>query len=265
MKQKLLLVAAVFFGLLAFVLTYQQIEAERARAIGSAELKRLIVLKRSLNSGDIIKETDLGMQEERRFRSQNIPEIPWEQRNSVIGRNLDVSLPEGRILMWNDLKQASSRKEGLTSIIPEGYRAIAIPVDAISSVAGLVRPDNNVDIIGTFHFPDMKGDQALDTVTLTILQNVKVLATGTETVKSIEPVDRRSGPRRSYGSVTLCLKPKEVEMIIFASQKGKLTLSLRNYEETKVETDIQSVNFNYLQKNLQKYNKERACQLNYIE
>ena len=35
MRQKLLLVLAVIFGLLAFVLTYQQIEAEKRRISAS--------------------------------------------------------------------------------------------------------------------------------------------------------------------------------------------------------------------------------------
>ena len=36
MKQKLLLVAALFFGVLAFILTYYQIKIERDKALGAA-------------------------------------------------------------------------------------------------------------------------------------------------------------------------------------------------------------------------------------
>ena len=39
MRQRMLLVLAVIFGLLAFVLTYQQIEAEKRR-IGSGKADR---------------------------------------------------------------------------------------------------------------------------------------------------------------------------------------------------------------------------------
>jgi Flp pilus assembly protein CpaB len=62
---------------------------------------------------------------------------------------------------------------------------------------------------------------------------------------------------RSYNTVTLELTPKEVEMIIFAMQKGNLTLSLRNYEESTVTGDLQSVDWSYLQKNIKQYTKER--------
>ena len=62
---------------------------------------------------------------------------------------------------------------------------------------------------------------------------------------------------RSYSTVTLELTPKEVEMIIFASQKGRLTMSLRNYEESAITQKLQSVNWDFLQKNIMNYNAER--------
>jgi pilus assembly protein CpaB len=62
---------------------------------------------------------------------------------------------------------------------------------------------------------------------------------------------------RGYSTITLALTPKEVEMIIFASQKGRLSLSLRNDEETKFDSDLQSVNFKFLEKNIPVYNSER--------
>ncbi len=95
----------------------------------------------------------------------------------------------------------------------------------------------------------------MDTLTITILQNVKILATGTDFGKTLAPQGAR---RKSYSTVTLALTPKEVEMIIFASQKGKLSLSLRNSEETKIESEQQSVNFKYFQEHVNDYNKARA-------
>ena len=113
-----------------------------------------------------------------------------------------------------------------------------------------------MDIIGTFRFPDAKGDSSLDTVTLTILQRVRVIATGTDmgVLASSGNQEMRS---RGYSTVTLELTPKEVEMIIFASQKGRLHLSLRNYEESAITKELQSVNWNFLQKHIPSYTQER--------
>lgn len=59
--------------------------------------------------------------------------------------------------------------------------------------------------------------------------------------------------------MTLLLYPEEVEMIIFASQKGKLNLSLRNFEDVKIsrETEKRSVNFKQLEKEIPTYNQRR--------
>ena len=59
--------------------------------------------------------------------------------------------------------------------------------------------------------------------------------------------------------MTLQLYPDEVEMVIFASQKGRLTLSLRNFEDERISKDIEarSVNFKSLEKEIPKYNKRR--------
>lgn len=91
-----------------------------------------------------------------------------------------------------------------------------------------------MDLIGTFRFPDTRGDSSLDTITLTILQRVRVIATGTDMGYLASSSSGQNYAARSYSTVTLELTPKEVEMIIFASQKGRLTMSLRNYEESAI-------------------------------
>ena len=44
MKQKLLLLGAVFFGFLAFMLSYNQLQYEKRRIAGSAETVLLVYL-----------------------------------------------------------------------------------------------------------------------------------------------------------------------------------------------------------------------------
>jgi pilus assembly protein CpaB len=257
MRQKFLLLAAVFFGILAFVLTYQQIQTEKRRIRGEAEFVYLIKLNRDVAAGEELGDSDISRVKIKRLRSTRMTyrDIPWQKHSLIIGRRLETSMEKGAVLQWDDLKAASPRKFGLNSIIPPGFRAISIAVDSTSSVTNLIQPGDNVDVIGTFRFPEMRGDKALDTITMTILQEVKVLATGPAWGKQSQV--QQANMRRGYSTVTLALSPKEVEMVIFASQKGRLSLSLRNAEETKFVNDLQSVNFKYLEKNIRKYNEER--------
>jgi pilus assembly protein CpaB len=257
MRQKLLLLAAVFFGILAFVLTFHQIKMAQRRALGETMKVTLIQLNKDKIADQPLASEDLVPLSTKRFRTASKREIPWTKRNLIIGKKLATSLNRGAIIQWSDLQIALKGSKELSDLIKSGNRAISISVDATASVTGLVLPGNNVDIIGTFRFPEMKGDKSFDTLTLTILQNVKVLATGTDmggaVFSGMSPARRRKG----YSTVTLSLTPKEVEMIIFASQKGRLTLSLRNKEESRIEKNLQSVNFDYLQKHIKDYNLER--------
>ncbi len=258
MKQKFLLLVAVIFGIMAFVLNYSQINAERKKIQDSTEEVVLIKLKNSKAQGQTISADDLVAQKISRPRGVRGLErdIPWSSRDRLYGRTLDISKDAGELLQWTDIAQTFTRASGVTAKIKKNFRAVSISVDSISSVNNLIRPGDNVDVIGTFRFPEMRGDNSLDTLTLTILQNVRVLATGAQWETNYGLSDGGSA-RSGYSTVTLELTPKEVEMIIFASQKGKLTLSLRNYEESSFTQDLQSVNFRYLEQNIPKYNEER--------
>lgn len=263
MKQKLLLVTALFFGVLAFILTYYQIKLERDKALGAAQKVTLIKMKVTKVEDDKININDLEAVETKRFivDSKRNPEVEWKDRNDIVGKPLDVTVEKGEVLKWYQIKtEKSGRGEGLASLISKPkdnryFRAVSIAVDTTSSVTNLVKPGHNVDIIGTFRFPEMKGDKSLDTLTLTILQNVHVLATGTQMANT--PGPDAKGATRSYSTVTLEVSPKEAEMLIFASQKGRLTLTLRNYEDSTIIKDLQSINFKFLEDHLSDYTKER--------
>lgn len=257
MRQKLLLLLAVIFGLLAFILTYQQLEAEKRRLQGNAEKVFLIRVTRNMAENEEITEADIARFPAERTREALAisREIPWSEASRIIGRKLETSIVAGQTLLSTDLKLPTQR-QGFTAVIQPGRRAVAIPIDPVSSVNYLVQPNDNVDVIGTFRFPDVRGDTALDTITLTILQDVKVLAVGNRwgAMAGTDP-----NGARNYGTVTLLLWPDEVEMIVFASQKGKLSLSLRNFEDERIDRDIESrsVNFKLLEQEIPKYNQRR--------
>ena len=257
MRQKMLLLLAVIFGLLAFALTYQQLEYEKRRISGDSETVILIKTTRNMVEGEEINASDVARCQVQRNRANAVPsrEIPWSELPRVIGRKLETSLPAGQILQTTDLKPPT-RRNGFTRVVQQDWRAVSIPVDMVSSVSNLVQPNDNVDVIGTFRFPDAKGDNTLDTVTLTILQDVKVLAVGSRWGTSL---GETGAAPRTYSTVTLQVLPAEVEMLVFASQKGRLTLSLRNFDDARIDRSIEkrSVNFRRLEEEIPLYNQMR--------
>ena len=167
MKQKLLLIAALFFGILAFLLSYYQIKYEKDKIRGLARAAIVVKMKKDMVEGETLRDSDIEQERVLRQASIKTKEIEWGQKHIVVGKKLSRSVKKGEILTFYDLQiEQGTGREGLAGIIKMGQRAISISVDATASVNGLVRPNHHVDIIGTFKFPEMRGDKALDTITL---------------------------------------------------------------------------------------------------
>lgn len=250
MKQKLLILGAVFFGIVAAVLTWAQLnEANAARA---SQMEEVFIIEASvhLNPGESIRSKDQFVTRKvQRLRndSRKSREVPAEQLNRINGMKVRNEINVGSYLQWTDIESPYDPSAGFSSKIPANanVRAVTISVDAVSAVAGLIKPGDHIDLIGTFRFPDLKGDQAMDTITLTILQNVTVLATGTDYGQNLNSLSR------NYNTLTLQLSPTEAEVVIFATQKAsRITCTLRNPQETKSNIELNNINWGYLQENI---------------
>jgi pilus assembly protein CpaB len=101
--------------------------------------------------------------------------------------------------------------------VSEGMRAVTIPIDAVSGVAGLIAPGDRVDILLTRSIQS-------DLTTSIILQNVLVIAT-----------DQSAGGEAARTHVartaTVEVDPTDASKLALAQQVGKLTLSLRGINE----------------------------------
>jgi pilus assembly protein CpaB len=85
-----------------------------------------------------------------------------------------------------------------------------------------VRPNDHVDVVGSF-----RDSQTQQLKSVTLLQNVVVLATGRVNANSIYVPDED----RRYTSVTLLVLPEEAEILTLAQETGTLTLLLRNPDD----------------------------------
>ena len=111
---------------------------------------------------------------------------------------------------------------GLSSVIPEGYRAMTVRVHEVIGVSGFIMPGSLVDILVTIIPPDNSKQQKKDFAKI-VLQNVKVLASGQNISqpKNEKEVDH-------VRAVTLQVTPEQAEKLALASGEGKLGLVMRN-------------------------------------
>jgi len=273
MKQKIVLILSVAIGLVAAFLTRTYLEHKNAEVAG---LKARFYAKhggtidvlayaRNLPAGTVIQRSDLGLLTvpKNGLRGQAITQ---ESLADVVGRRLLFGHREMDVMFWADLEGGNPSSGGLAQDVRKLMRAVSINCSGASSVSGMVRPNDHVDVIGTFSFPgkavDRDGRPQLELVTCTILQNVLVLATGKETAKSASYGYVQPGGA-NYSTVTLEVTPREAEMLVFAEQiKGRLSLSLRNRNDVSYEKELPQVDFAKIRAEIEDLNAKRQLRVN---
>jgi pilus assembly protein CpaB len=257
MKQKLVLIVSAVVGLLAFFLTTNYLAAERAKLYKGAEKVQVIMASRDLSAGSTInlKGGDLGL--DYVFKNsvgENVCKIGDEF--VLDGKKLLFPVKRNEPLMWSYVDMPDRGRSGLAGMVKPGMRAVSIAVNGPNSVSGLVQPNDRVDILGTFTFPSRKKAGETEAVTLTVLQDVTVLATGTRLGKS--GLGNYNSPAGSYSSVTLLVTPREAEVLVFAQHvKGQLLLTLRNPEDVSFEKNLPEVDFQQIETKLPELNQYR--------
>lgn len=266
MRNYILLGIAVVAGLLAFTITRLQLKHEYDRLNLVGTQVKILAAKRDLVGGDTIEALkDLDVKQV--FTSSlSGEEIKLTDVEFVNKQKLVASKKRGSHFQWRDFESPTMGFSGspLARTIKKSERALSISVDMTSSVSGMVQPNDHVDIIGSFRFPGEDKGGSMDTVTLTILQNVTVLAVGQQMSSAVGQQAGAAERARSYSTATLAVTPKEAEMLVFAQQKGILTFTLRNPGDPYIEKDVQNVNFLYLKANSGKYTEERKERLERI-
>ncbi len=264
MKQKVVLILSVVIGLLAAFLSRQflnakerQLEQDRAELQSQFRTVQVVALKESMPAGTILKREDLKW---RRFAESALREqaiLKVENIDYMLdGRKLAVSVEKEKPLLWSDIVGGDPHARGLADKLPAKRRAISINVSGAASVSGMVQPNDRVDVLGTFSFPSKTNPAELELVTMTVLQNVTILATGRSMNRQAGNTGSQAGA--SYSTVTLEVTPHEAEMLVFAEQiKGRLTLSLRNPIDIYYEKTLPRVNFEYIQTQIEEMNRLR--------
>jgi len=225
-----LMLIAIGLAVLAAFLAIQYLEmreAELRLAYQQPDKKtvRAIVAAKNLPSGSVVNSASMSL--------RNIPEsylhgqaVSPEQFSRIQGRRLIQPLKAGRALLWTHV--AGVKMTDFSDILDKGRRAVTVPVDDLSSNAGMLRPGNHVDLYVTMSAKNVGGTSG--DVVLAVLQNVEVLATGTtlepEIQASMSVAYRSSGS--SYTNITIDLSPRESALIFAAKTAGRLSAVLRN-------------------------------------
>ena len=134
----------------------------------------------------------------------------------------------------------------LSDATPVGKRAITVVVDNISSLVGMIKAGDYVDVIANLNIPVQgpDGKQALQGVVVPLFQNVLVLAVGQDTGAKERERYQKEG-KDANPPITLALAPKEASIIAFVQEQGKIRLILRSPSDAQIEP-LQPANWDTL-------------------
>jgi len=206
---------AVGLGLVAALYVFKNLQS---RAGGTEPSVEVIVAADDLQVGAKVEERDIKII---RIAAGDLPAGAPRKRADVLGHGVILPISKGEFILLNKLA-GDNAGAGLPALITPGMRAVSVRVNEVVSVAGFVTPGTRVDVLLT-------GTPAggNDAETTTVLQDVKVLASGHTLERSA------TGEAQNTPVITLLVTPDDAERLALASQEGKIQLALRNPLDTR--------------------------------
>lgn len=222
MRNKRLIIAltgAVVCGMVGVMLVTHYLSKVQAF---TKDLGNVVVAKKEIQLGEKITADHLALAP---IPNGSAPDGVLRKLDQVVGR---VAItPIGIRESITEMKLAPEGiGGGLPAVIPEGYRAMTVKVDDVVGVSGFVMPGSFVDVVAVIVPPSAQGGNREDPVSKTVLQNIKVLASG----QKIDSPENQREPN-SVKAVTLQVTPDQAEKLALAANEGKLQLVMRSYSD----------------------------------
>ena len=267
MKNKIIPIISVLIGIIAFILTYQYLSGAQKKlqklkddiARGTRQVQ-IVVARADIPGGTAVSLDDLELTP---MPEAFVPEqavTTQDEVKMIVGKKTLLEVKAHKPLLWSNIEGGAQAGQGLAPTITHRMRAISLAIGGSAAVSGMVQPNDRVDVLGTFSFPS-KVPGEMETVTLTVLQDVTILATG-QTLAKEKVFARKRAATSGYSTVTVEVTPREAELLVFAQQmKGSLTLALRNPSDNSFETELPEINFSKLKDELPQLNTYRQKQI----
>jgi len=206
---------------------YQWIQAktgpEKTVIMESVEGMPVVVAKMDLSWGTRLTADMLQVTP---FLKESLPQGYFDAPGEVIERVVTTPLKRGDPVVEHRLAARDIKVGGVSAVLKVGSRAIAVRGNKVIGISGFINPGNRVDVLVT-----IKDPQSDQQVSKTVLENILILASGTEIEEN-----KKTGPS-PVDVYTLEVTPDEAERLVLSATRGKLQFSLRNVTDVdKVKT-----------------------------
>jgi pilus assembly protein CpaB len=212
---------ALLLGLVTSLLVFSWLQNEKNRLM-AAPLPLTKNVQVVVSNADLIWGTKLTpeMMQLQELPPGVLPEGHFTSLEAVKDRVLLSDIKRNELLLESKLAPLGTTTGGVAAVTDPNKRAMSVKVDDVIGVAGFIKPADRVDVMVTIDTVQGKPERA---VSKTILENVKVLAAGTQ----MERKGKDDEPKQVQ-VITLEVDVEEAEKLALASTQGRLRLALRN-------------------------------------
>lgn len=210
----LVLTVAIAAGVAAAIFAQHHLQrvAQQLEADARLPMRPVIVAAENLTAGTRLTLDHVAV---RQMPEAWLPAdvLAPEDQDLVAHAVLQHDLRRGDPVPWAYLVPPPER---FSSRLDAGRRAVTIPVDDMNSLAGMLQPDDRIDLFVSFVH---QGER----VTAPLLQNLRVLATGRQ-----HDAEAEWDAAGRFATVTLDASPDEAVKLIAARQQGTISAMLRH-------------------------------------
>jgi pilus assembly protein CpaB len=212
---------AGFAALVAALVVYSALKKrERQVQEAMAQSVNIVVASHDLTIGSKLDQNSTKMT---RWSVESKPPGAFTDPGSVMGQYTKTGFVENEPIVADRLFSGLKNAGVLPLLIPNGMRAMSVPVDEVSDISGFVLPHTHVDILVTVG----SGGPTGGAYSKIVLQNVEVLATA-------QDIEKINDQPQVVHTITVLVTPQDAERLALASGQGGLRLAMRNYDDSKV-------------------------------
>jgi pilus assembly protein CpaB len=206
--------------IIALAATAGVFRALRAIREGShVAMAQVIVANRDIPEGQLLDRRDL---QTTVWPAASVPAGAFSSGDSLVGRVTRVSVFTGEPIVPGRLAPVGTGA-GIEVKITPGKRAMAIRIDEVAGMAGLIQPNSRVDILVSMRDENAQSAQGGKRVAKLFMENMRVLSVGTQVYRGDDGKPIRAA------SATLEVSPEEAERLAIAVGTGSIQLVLRGY------------------------------------
>lgn len=155
------------------------------------------------------------------FLKSSLPNGYYSDTDLLLDRVLISPLKSNDPVTESRLAPKDVKVGGVSAVLDKGKRAVSVKGDKVVGLSGLVNPGNRVDVLVTMKNPENDKD-----MTKLVLENIPVLATGTQ-------IENKNGDPAPVDVYTLEVTSEQAEKLALASTRGRLQFALRNITDSE--------------------------------